>query len=210
MYYDVTLYNIEPAPSTRTIRLRHALQAAQLGVPVTQTAMRRCLTASEFRNYQDAYLACYPRPTVSERRVLRQYNHDLHQGDLEYAIARKLGFVGPVARKRHLRIREAERLYCRALESLYELLDGNPLLAHLFDRVAADGQNADEPEGMPRYVNSSSEHVRRLSEQPHTANIASLQASALLYSLETLEPRARPITRHFPTGKDDSTRAVVS
>lgn len=210
MYDDVTLHAIEPAPSTRTSRLRHALQAAQHSVPVTLTAMRRSLTSAEFRAYQDACLACYPRPTVSERHVLRQYNHDLRQGDLQYAIARKLGPVGPAARKRHLHMRKAQQFYCRALESLHELVDGNPLLVHLFDRVVADGKNADEPEGMPRYVNCASEHGKRSSEHPHTADVTSLQASALRDSLEALESGTRQLPRQITTPKGDSTRMVAS
>lgn len=195
--YDntITLYSVEPGPSTRTDRLRYALHKVTHGVPVTLTVMRHCLTAAEFRTYQDEFLACYPRPTVSERIVLRKYALSLRQGDLQHAKALKLNAVGMQAMKRQMHMRAAQHLYCRALERLVELLTLNPQLAYLFDRIIVEGDNADEPEGMPRYVNSCSEHVMRVSQQPCTAGMAGIQATALRRSMKALKPAT---TTHWP------------
>lgn len=202
--YDntITLYSVEPGPSTRNDRLRYALHKVTHGVPVTLTAMRHCLTAAEFRAYQDLFLACYPRPTASERIVLRKYSFDLRQGDLQHARALKLNAVGMQAMKRQMHTRAAEHLYCRALERLVELLDRNPRLAYLFDRTVAEGEHADEPEGMPRYVNSSSEH--RMDALSHAADMAAIQASALRLSLQALESaHGDPLDMHRPIGPAD-------
>lgn len=182
-----TLYSVEPSRSTRNQRLRSALFVVTNGVPVTLTRMRHCLTAAEFRAYRDELQACYPRPTTSERLVLRRYNNDLREGDLQHARALKLKAVGMEAMNRQKHMRAAQHLYCRALERLDELLTLNPQLEYLFDRSVGEGEHADEPEGMPRYVNSSSEHTMHVSQQPHTADMAGIQANALRWSMKALE-----------------------
>lgn len=184
--YDntITLYSVELTKSTRDQRLRSALFVASNGVPVTMTRMRHCLTAAEFRIFRDELQAIYPRPTASESLVLSTYSRELRQGDQLYARALKLPGVGMQAMKRNMHMRAAQKSYCSAIERLVELLQLNPQLAYLFDRLVAEGEHADEPEGMPRYVDSRSEHAMRVTLQPHTADIAGIQASALRWSLE--------------------------
>jgi len=186
---ECTVYRIEPVRLPRRERVREAIAFLASQHPRNATSMRDLLTASEFRDYKEMRDACFPRPTLRERDVLRRYNFNLHRGDARYARATKLPSAGPKAMKRHLLLTEALAHYCQAHEMLGELLYQNPALACLFDRAwnDSDGQ-PEEPEGMPRRTDSTSEYVRPASQHPATGSIAGIQRDALRNSLAALNP----------------------
>jgi hypothetical protein len=187
-FTDCTLYQIEPVRLPRRERLREAIAFLKGPHPRSATSMRNLLTASEFRAYKEMRDACFPSPTLRERDVLRQYNFNLHRGDALYKRATKLPSVGFKAIKRGLLLAEGLSHYCQAHEMLGELLHQNPALACLFDRPWSDGDGQpEEPEGMPRRTNDSSEYTLHTSRHPAAATISEAQRHALAHSLATME-----------------------
>lgn len=182
-----TLNRVEPIGLPRSERLRETIEFLKYPSPRSTTTMQGLLTASEFRTYKQARGFCFPRPTPEEKAVLRRYNFDLRRGDSLYERGKKLPRVGLKAMKRHLLITQAQSHYCHGHEMLGELLSQSSL-AYLFDRPWEDGGGQmEEPEGMPRRTDSSSEYLLHASLHPATANIAELQRGFLRDSLAALD-----------------------
>jgi hypothetical protein len=184
---EVTLYRIEPLILCRRERLREGIDRLKGGQTLTSAAMRDRLTVKEFRSYKVERDAVFPPPTRQQREVLKCYDFHLGRGDRRSERARKLPFVGPRARRREMLLAEACRHYCSAHEMLGELLSQSAL-AYLFDRKWVDGEGqVEEPEGMPRRTNSTSEYAVARWRQVGALAMSDLQRSVLRHSLNALE-----------------------
>lgn len=186
---EVTLCRVEPPILSRRERLRECIVRLKGGQTLTATAMHAMLTVKESQSYRVERDAVFPRPTRQQREVLKQYEFHLGRGDSLFKRAQKMPLVGPKAMKRSQLVSEAGRHYCHAHEMLGELLCQAPL-AYLFDREWVDGDGqVEEPEGMPRRTNSTSEHAVSRWQQVGALAMSDLQRNILRHSLEALESK---------------------
>lgn len=150
-------------PSSRVEARRQllldVLHALETCYPVHSRRMRSALTAGEFREYSEELDSTWPQPKGWEKTSFARFKKLIRAGDIYEGRARKLPCVGPLAMKRHLLMREAQRSYNAALERATELLQENPGLAHMFDREVTDGLG-DEMEGVPRPKGSAHEFAK--------------------------------------------------
>ncbi|TWO73024.1 hypothetical protein FN976_01960 [Caenimonas sedimenti] len=178
---------LPPARKCRQ-QLLHVLRTVVISGPVRATAMRTALTTGEFRRYIEEIHAYWPQPRGWEASAFTKFKALLKQGDRYEQRGRKLPAVGPRAFQRHQLLREAERSYEAALETIRELVSANPALAHLVDRDLTEDVCL-ESEGMVRPSGSSHEYAMPISttEQRSRAAVQRRHIEASLAKLAAHE-----------------------
>jgi hypothetical protein len=176
--------SVLPFARNRHQRLLHVLRTVVISGPVRATAMRTALTPGEFRRYIEEIHAYWPQPRGWEAGAFTKFKALLNQGDRYEQRGRKLPAVGPQALQRHQLLREAERSYEAALETIRDLVSANPTLAHLADRDLTEDVGL-ESEGMVRPSGSSHDYPMPISttEQRSRATIQRRHLEASLAKL---------------------------
>lgn len=180
------LYSVQHHHPARIERLETALMRVVAGTPLGITAMRKVLTAQEFRRYEEVASASFPQPTKSEKRILARFSTLVREGDQGFVRMRKLPLVGKNAMARNYFHRDATAKYGHAHEMLVELLACNPRLSYLFDRKVSEDEPGVDPDSMPRRTTSTSEFVNEHDPSTPTKILAELQRVHLKASLVAL------------------------
>jgi hypothetical protein len=166
---------------------------AQEGHIATETTMREALGTRLYARYREAVEYVRPKLSTRQRQAISKIRALTRRGDALHARASCLSQRGLQALKRLPLDQAASRCYVEVIERVQELVEFWPQLAILFDRDVNDMKEvADEAEGIPRLIDSESEHCEGMPSWVRREIVAA-QRSALEMACSGLA--ARPHTQ---------------